>query len=145
MVLVAKLALGLTGTIVLAGAYTFHDGVLHVDVDENQEGGHHVHVWAPAALVPMALHVVPDDKMDHTMSQVEPWLPTIRALSNELKKYPESEFVDVRDAKDHVQVRTHHGKLTIDVDAPDQHVHVACPLAMIDDVSSELASRAPGI
>ena len=50
MLLLAKLALGMTGTIVLAGVYTFHDGVMRVDVDDRGQG-HHVHVWAPAAVV----------------------------------------------------------------------------------------------
>ena len=54
MLFLAKAALGLGGTIVLAGAYTFHEGVIRVDVDESREGGSHVHMWVPAAAVPMA-------------------------------------------------------------------------------------------
>ena len=53
----AKVALGFFGTIVLAGTYTFHEGILRVDEDHGD--GRHVHVWAPAAIVPMALHVIP--------------------------------------------------------------------------------------
>jgi len=45
----------------------------------------------------------------------------------------------------HVRVRTHNGKLLIDVDAPDAQVHVACPLAMVRDVTYELESNAPGV
>jgi len=33
MVLLAKIALGFGATVVLAGAYTFREGVLRVDVD----------------------------------------------------------------------------------------------------------------
>jgi hypothetical protein len=139
--LLAKLALGFGGTLVLAGAYAFHDGVMRVD--EDHVNGRHVHVWVPAAVVPVALRVVPRHTLEHAAERAGPWLPTLRALTKELKKYPEAELVDVRDAKEHVRVRMHGGKLLIDVDGRDDQVHVACPLAMIEDVSRELEANAP--
>jgi hypothetical protein len=143
--LLANLALGIGATIVLAGAYTLHDGIMHVDAD--QSNGRHVHVWVPAAIVPMAMHVVPRHNMQHAAEQVRPWLPTLRALTKELEKYPNSEFVDVRDdgGNQHVTISTHNGKLLIDVDEPDAHVHVACPLAMMRDVANELEANTPGV
>jgi hypothetical protein len=106
--LLAKLALGLCGTVAVAGAYTFHEGVMRVD--EDHFDGRHVHVWLPAAIVPMALHVVP--------SQVE-------------------------DSRQHVRIRTHQGKLLIDVTEPGETVHVACPLVMMEDVARELEAKSP--
>jgi hypothetical protein len=143
--LFANLALGVVGTIALAGAYTFHDGVMRVD--EEHSGERHVHVWVPAAIVPMALHVVPGRHLKQALEQARPWLPTIRALTKELEKYPNAEFVDVRDRREneHVRIRTYNGKLLIDVDEPDEHVHVACPLAAIREVAEELQSKAPGV
>jgi hypothetical protein len=41
-------------------------------------------------------------------------------------------------------MRTHGGKLQIDVDAPDEKVHVLCPLSTIEDVASQLEEHAPG-
>ncbi len=140
--LLAKLALCLCGTIFVAGAYTFHEGVMRVDEDNYH--GRHVHVWVPAAIVPMAMHVVPSRHFEHAVAQAGPWLPTLRALTKELKKYPETELVDVEDGKQHVRIRTHQGKLLIDVTEPGENVHVACPLAMIEDVASELEAKSPG-
>ena len=40
--LFANLALGLAGTVVLAGVYTFHDGVMRVQEDNLQIGRAHV-------------------------------------------------------------------------------------------------------
>jgi len=143
--LLANLALGVVGTVVLAGAYTFHDGIMRVDEDHGD--GRHVHVWVPAAIVPMAMHVIPRQHMEHAAEQARPWLPTLRALTKELEKYPNAEFVDVRDgrANNHVRVRTSGSKLLIDVDEPGEHVHVACPLAMMRDVASELEANPPGV
>jgi hypothetical protein len=145
MVLLAKLAFGLTGTLAMATVYTFRDGVVRVDVNEQREGGANVHVWAPAAVVPMVLHLVPERHLDQGIEHLKEWEPTLRVLTKELKKYPDAEFVDVREHNDHVRVSVHQGKVIVDVNNPGTHVHVACPLAMIDDVTSELASRSPGV
>jgi hypothetical protein len=142
--LFAKLALGLCGTVAVAGAYTFHDGVMRVDVDEDSGDSTHVHVWLPAAIVPIAMRFVPDHQLKRATAQAGPWLPTLRALTKELRKFPEAELVAVDDGKDHVRIRTHNGKLLIDVTEPDTDVHVACPMAMIDDIASELEVKTPG-
>jgi hypothetical protein len=145
MVLLAKVALGFSGTLALATVYTFRDGVVRVDVDEHKPHGAHVHVLAPAAVVPMVMHFVPDDKLDRGVEKLREWQPTLRVLMKELKKYPDTKFVEVRDGKDHVQVSVRNGKVVVDVSEPETTVHVACPLAMIEDVTSELASRTPGV
>ena len=144
MVLLGKIALGFGATVLLAGAYTFREGVLRVDVDQSRGDAHHVHVWLPAAVVPMALHFVPRQKMEEAGEKAEQFMPLVHAVAKELQKYPEAELVDVRDGEQHVHIRTRNGSLLIDVDEPGEVVHVACPLATIDDVSSELASFAPG-
>ncbi|HEY4816110.1 MAG TPA: hypothetical protein VIH67_01675 [Candidatus Acidoferrum sp.] len=141
--LLAKLALGFCSTVAVAGAYTFHDGVMRVD--EDNYDGRHVHVWVPAAIVPIALHVVPGRHLERAAAQVGPWLPTIRALTKELKKYPEAELVEVENANQHVRIRTHNGKLLIDVTDARESVHVACPLAVIEDVSSQLETKSLGV
>src|SRR2546426_141450 len=69
MMLLAKAALGLGTTIVLAGAYTMREGVIRIDVDEYHAGGSHVHMWVPAAAVPMAMHFVPAEHMRHVSYQ----------------------------------------------------------------------------
>ena len=141
--LLAKLALGFCGTVALAGAYTFHEGIMRVD--EDHADGRHVHVWFPAAIVPMAMYVVPNHYFEGAVANASPWLPTVHAITKELKKYPEMELVAVDDDREHVRIRTHQGKLLIDVKDHDETVHVACPLAMLEDVSRELEARAPGV
>ena len=145
MMLLAKVALGFTGTIVLAGVYTFHDGVLRVDVDTTDGESHHVHIWGPAAVVPMAVHFVPDQHLECAASQVARFLPMIRAVTKALRNYPEAELVNVQDRDGHVVVGMHKGKVVVDVDEPGTRVHVVCPVAMIEDTMRELASRSPGV
>jgi hypothetical protein len=139
--LLAKIALGFFGTVALAGAYTFHEGVLRVDEDHHD--GRHVHVWFPAAIVPMAMHVIPNRHFDRAAAEAGPWVPTLRVVLKELKKYPEAQLVEIEDDRQHVRIRTHQGKLLIDVSEPGEDVHVACPLATIEDVASQLEARIP--
>ncbi len=143
MMLLAKAALGLGGTIILAGAYTFHEGVIRIDVDEYRSGGSHVHMWVPAAAVPMAMHFVPGEHLRHASEQAREALPVLHAIVKELKKYPDADFVEVDGHDQHVRMRTHGGNLQIDVDAPDEKIHVLCPLSTIEDVASRLEEHAP--
>jgi hypothetical protein len=143
MMLLAKAALGLSSTIVLAGAYTMREGVIRIDVDEYRSGGSHVHMWVPAAAVPMAMHLVPDKHWRHASEQAREAMPILHAIVKELKKYPDADFVEVIDHDQHVRIRTHDGKLRIDVDAPGEKVHVLCPLSTIEDVTIQLEEHGP--
>lgn len=143
MMLLAKAALGLGGSIALAGAYTMREGVIRVDVDGFRSCGTHVHMWVPAAAVPMAMHLVPDKHWQHASEQAREAIPILRAVVKELKKFPDSDFVEVTDCDQHIRIRTHNGKLQIDVDAPDEKVHVLCPLSTIEDVTTQLEEHGP--
>jgi hypothetical protein len=144
MMLLAKAALGLGGTLVLAGAYTFREGLIRVDVDEHRAGGSHVHIWVPAAMVPMALHFVPKHDLCDAAQRAREVLPAIHAFAKELQKLPDVDLMDIIDGEEHAQVRTRSGKLQMDVDSPDEHVHLRVPLSTLDDVVGQLEESAPG-
>jgi len=144
MILLAKAVLGVGGTLALAGTYTFHEGVIRIDVDEHRAGGSHVHMWVPAAAVPMAMHLVPRNHLREAVERSREALPIAHAIVKELKKYHDVDLVDVVDREQHVQIRTRSGKLQIDVEAPDEQVHLLVPLSMLDDVTRQLEASAPG-
>ena len=144
MMLLAKAALGIGSTLVLAGAYTFHEGVIRIDVDEYRNGGSHVHMWVPAAAVPMAMHFIPAYHMQHAAEHAREFMPIAHAIAKELKKFPDANFVEVIDGEQHVQIQTHEGKLQIDVSEPGEEVHLLIPLSTIEDVTSQLEANALG-
>jgi len=143
MMILAKLALGTATTLMVAGVYVFREGTVRVDVDEHREGGAHVHLWAPAAVVPMALHFVPDDKLRDVTEHSSEWAPLARIAAKELRKYPNTTFVEVVDGEQHVKVSTVGTKIQVDVTASEEDVHVAVPLTMINDVIAQIAARQP--
>ncbi len=142
--LFAKIALGLASTVAFAAIYTFREGVIRVDVDEYRDAGSHVHLWVPAAAVPIALRCAPRDHLQNAAEHIKPWIPTIRQLAKELAKYPEANLVEVVDGDDHVQIRTHAGKLQVDVHEPGESVHVAFPIATLEEISGQLTENIPG-
>lgn len=144
MMLLAKAALGMGGAVALAGAYTFHEGLIRVDVDEYRAGGSHVHMWVPAAAVPMAMYLVPRETLRRACKDGHEALPAVRAMAKELGKLPDVDLVEVKDGEQHIQIRTRNGRMQVDVDAPDQSVHVRVPLSTIDDVARELEASGPG-
>jgi hypothetical protein len=145
MLLLAKAALGFGATLAVAGAYVFHEGVIRVDVDENRNGGSHVHVWVPATVVPVGLHVVPRHNLQQAAAQARPYLPLLREVSKELKKYPNAELVDVSDDSEHVNISVRNGKIYIDAITDTDKIHVSLPVETISDVADRLESVAPTV
>ena len=113
--LLAKIALGIASTVAFAAVYTFREGVIRVDVDEYRDGGSHVHLWVPAAAVPMALRFAPKSHMQNAAEHIKAWIPTIRQLAKNWRNIRRQIWLRLWTRDDHVQIRTHAGKLQIDV------------------------------
>src|SRR5260370_6954412 len=118
MVLLAKAALGLGGTLVLAGAYTMREGVIRIDVDEYRSGGSHVHMWVPAAAIPMVMHFVPEKCIHNAAFQSREAMPILHPFVKELKKYPDADFVEIDDKTEHVRMPTLSCKFHTPFDTP---------------------------
>ena len=104
--ILGKVALGFAGTLLLAGAYTFHEGVIRVSVDEDRQNGDHVHLVVPAVIVPVAMRLVPEHDLDRAVREAGPYMPVLEALSKELSRLPDFELVSVDSPEDHVRIRT---------------------------------------
>ena len=139
--ILAKLALGTVGTLAFATVYTFREGTIRIDVDEHREGGSHVHFWVPAAAVPAALHLVPDDKLQQAVDRSEEFMPVALAVVDGLQKYSDAEFVRVDSEDQHVRVSVKDGKVYVDVQDHNDDVHVAVPVSTIKDVLENIAER----
>ncbi len=92
MIILAKCALALTSTIVVAGVYTFREGVIKIDVDEHRDGGSHVHFWVPAAAVPMAMHFVPKRHFREMPAEASECLPLLRIVTSATRTRPSSTY-----------------------------------------------------
>jgi hypothetical protein len=145
MLLLAKAAVCTGATLALTAAWVFHEGVIRVDVDECRSGGSHVHFWVPATTVSAGLRLTPRHYLCHAAEQARPFLPVLREVSKELGKYPNTEFLEVRDPKNHVTVTTRNGKLYIDAITDTDTVHLSFPTETIRDVADRLEDAAPAL
>lgn len=145
MLFLAKAALGLSAMVAMSTAYVFHEGVIRVDVDESRAEGSHIHFWLPATVVNAGMCVVPHHQIQQAAEQARPYLPAMREIAKELKKYPNAELVDVTDSTDHVRVAIIDGKIQIDSVNPEETVHVRVPVETLLDISDRLEANAPTI
>ena len=145
MLIIAKIALGFGATLAVGGAYVFHEGVINVDVDEFRPGGSHVHVWAPATVVSLGMRIVPRHHLEQAASQLQPFLPVLREVAKELKRFPNATFVEVTDGTDHVFIGTVDGKIRIDAVSDTETVHLRIPIETVENVADRLEADAPTI
>jgi hypothetical protein len=102
-----------------------------------------VHLFLPAAFVPVGLEFVPDQKLREANAQVRPWLPAIEAASQELARLRDSDLVEVHESERHVRIKTRGARLVIDVQSPGERVHLSFPLRTMDRFARKLESLGP--
>ena len=141
--MLAKVMLLVLGAAALAAVYVINQGAVRVSVDEQKPGGTHLHLLLPAALVPAGMKLVPNEKLREATVQARRWLPTIEAASRELAQLPDSDLVEVRDAREHVRIAKRGALLVIDVESPQETVHVSFPLRTAGEVARQLESLQP--
>jgi hypothetical protein len=128
VILLAKIGVGVLGTVVAAGAALSSEGFIAVRVQEKQANGTHLNLIVPAAIVPATLHFVPKDKLKDAGRDIRPYLPVIDAAIPALEDCPDGVLVEVRDPGEHVLIQKIGGSVVIDVNDHEDIVHVSVPL-----------------
>jgi hypothetical protein len=139
MIFLAKLGAGVLGTALLGAAALSSEGFIHFKVHEKRVGGTRVNLIVPAALVPVSLKLVPDHRLAGASEQLRLYLPIIDAAVPALEDCPDGVLVEVIDENDHVRVKKDGGALVVDVNDPDNVVHVSVPLRAAQSSIHEIA------
>ena len=140
MRLLGKIALGIAGVGLAGAGVLCSEGLVHVKVVEKQPQGFHLNVIAPAMLAPIALHFVPSRDLAPATSQIQPYMPTIRAALDGLRDTEDIVLVDVTEPGEHVHVSKSGGSIIVDVDDSDATVHVSTPIRAISSTVEQLAA-----
>ncbi len=143
MILLGKIALGMVGAAVAGAGLLCSEGFVDVNVVQRRDSPPHIHVIAPAMLAPIAVRLVPNDKLSHASEQIQPWLPTVREALDGLSDAPDMTLVEVSDPDEYVHVAKYGGDIVVDVANRDETVHVAAPIRAIHSTIEALASVAP--
>ncbi|HEY4951229.1 MAG TPA: hypothetical protein VIH88_12900 [Candidatus Acidoferrales bacterium] len=140
MVLLGKVALGIAGTALAGLGLICSEGMIEVNVVEKQPEAHHVYVLAPAMLVPITMHFIPNRKLGRAASEIKPWMPTIRAALEQLRASEDVTLVEVREPGQHVLVAKSGGSVVVDVTDNDDIVHISTPIRAIESTVEQIAA-----
>jgi len=132
---------GTLGVLVLGAVVVYNEGAVRVDVQGKTRDGDHIHLIVPAAVAPVAAWLIPRSKLHDARHKIRPWLPTIKAASEELARCPDGPLVEVESSRDHVRIHKQGRSLFIDVDSEEETVHVSFPLQAAADTVSQLARQ----
>ncbi|HEV1996116.1 MAG TPA: hypothetical protein VGR03_17415 [Candidatus Acidoferrum sp.] len=133
----------LLGTALVGGAVIMQDGVVSVNVREKNPGGHHIWFMAPGAIVPFGMKFVPAHHLKDHLRDTREWMPVARAALDALQKSPDGVFVEVDTPRKHVRIQKSWGRIVVDVDDPNEEVHVAVPVRLMRHTLSELEELQP--
>ena len=142
MILLGKVALGITGAVFAGVGMLCSEGFVHVKVIEKQAQGHHINVIAPAMLAPIAAHFIPRRNLRDASQQFRQYLPAINTALKSLRQTDDFVIVEVKEPDEHVQVMKSGGSIVVEVDDPDETVDVSAPLRAMSDVVDQIAVAA---
>jgi hypothetical protein len=140
MILLGKIALGMAGTALAGAGILCSEGMVQVKVIENQPEGHHINLIAPALLCPIAAHFLPRRELANASREIQPWLPVVRAALDGLRDEGDVVLVEVKERNERVEVAKSGGSIVVDVDDPDETVHVSTPIRAISSTVEQLAA-----
>jgi hypothetical protein len=113
-----------------------------VALDTHDADGREVSVHVPAALIDLALLLVPDRTFSLALEQaalehagriegIDGVVPALRDAWGELAAAPDFTLVEVRDDADHVLVQKRGGNLVVQVEGDDLRLDLSVPLRTV--------------
>lgn len=124
--------------VALLGASVLHTGVLEIEVVEKGEGGTSVGVKVPGAILPVAMHLIPDVALDDVRCEIDAEtraaLDVARVALGSIARGPDGVYVDVRSRDEVVHVMKEGDTLRVFVDTPSEVVRVSVPLRVVGSV-----------
>lgn len=143
MILLGKIALGMAGFAVAGAGLLCSEGFVDVNVVQHRDSPPHIHVIAPALLAPIAVRLVPNDKLGEASEKLQPWLPTLRAALDGLRDSPDMTLIEVSDPNEYVHVEKRYGDIVVDIANREETVHVSVPIRAIHSTVEALADVSP--
>ncbi len=128
----------LAAPIVLVGNSIYRAGTIELAVQEKSECGTSVEVKVPGALIPVAMHCLPEVTIDGVREEMGPEAREAIGMAREalrsIGRSPDGVYVDVRTRDEIVLIEKRDGKIRILVDTPDEAVKVSVPLGVASSV-----------
>lgn len=137
LAIVAGIILLTVATVGAAVAAVYHAGTVAVDVSPAADS--HISVALPAALLNLAIALVPDEVVSEVTEELEPVWPTIEAAARELDRAPDFVLLEVIGEDEHVLIEKREGRMVMVVEDHGERVSVALPLSTICRIADKLS------
>jgi len=128
----------LVAPMALLGASVVRNGVVNVEVLEKGEHGTSVEVKIPGAVVPVAMHFLPECVVNDVRCEMDEEaraaLAVARGALRALGRSPDGVYVDVRSRDEIVRVEKSGNDLRVYVDTPDEVIRVSIPIRVAGSV-----------
>ncbi len=135
VVLLLTLGAGLTWAVNRAG-------VIEIDIRSKGPGGTDITgLRIPGPLAEAALVCVPGHLFCDLDDEVSEWMPMMRGVCEALERQDDFTLVEVYSDRENVRVRKEGNCLVVDVDTPDERVHVKVPIGLADAVARKLDGK----
>jgi hypothetical protein len=128
--------------IVLLGSSIHRSGVIELSILEKSHDGTSIEVRIPGAIVPVAMHLIPDVTIDGVRREMGPEareaIGIARTALRSIGQAPDGVFVDVQTPDEIIRVEKRDGKIRVIVDTPDEAVRISVPLPVASSVLAAL-------
>ena len=94
----------------------------------------------PAAIIPVALALMPAGVLDDIPMEARQAFPILRAIGRALADAPDFVLVEVRERDEHVLVEKRGGSFHISVESDSENVQVSFPISVILSIANKLES-----
>lgn len=142
MMLLGKIALGTAGVALVAGTLAFRQGVVTIRVNESGADGRQVNLFLPAAVVPLALRMVPAHHFGQIPPEARRLLPAVREAARRAADLPDFVLAEVDSPRERVRIEKKGNRLLVRVEERDEEVFVAVPLRTLASTLRELERAA---
>lgn len=128
--------------IVLLGSSIHRAGTIEISVLERGHDGTSIDMKIPGALVPVALHLLPEVTIDGVRREIGPEaqeaIGIARVALRSIGRAPDGVFVDIQSPDEIVRVEKRDGRIRVLVDTPDEAVRISVPLPVASSVLAAL-------
>lgn len=126
----------------VTGAYVYNAGIVVVEVSETGPDGSDISIKIPGALICGMIQVVPAKVFEEAKEEIRYAGPLIRAVCDKLADMPDFVLVEVQDGREHVEIAKRGNKLVVDVDSPDERVHIVVPFSVVKTAAKKIERAA---
>jgi len=116
----------------------YHAGIIEVEVREKGENGSSLSVSIPGAIVPVAMHFIPECTIDDVRCEIggeaRVAIDIAREALRSISHAPDGVYVDIRTVDEIVRIEKEGAVFRVFVDTPDELVRLSVPIGVASSV-----------